>query len=104
MPIDEQFLNSLEMGTLDAVTHGAKSVLVWGFTPECVRLVTFMKVQGLDSLITGIVDHRTDVHGTCVESVQVCSPELIPSLKVDVLVIAVNENKGRSPQRILSHR
>ena len=52
-----------------------------------------MKLQGLDSLITGIVDHRTDVHGTCVESVQVCSPELIPSLKVDALVIAVNEDK-----------
>ena len=96
MAIDEEFLTSIENGILEAVVQGSRSVLIWGFTPECLRLVKFMRDQGVDSLISGIVDHRTEVHGVQVANVQVTPPEVIPSLTIDTLVIATNQGKERA--------
>ena len=96
MAIDEEFLTSIENGILEAVAQGSKSVLIWGFTPECLRLVKFMRDQGVDSLISGIVDQRTDTHGVQVGNVRVTPPEVIPSLAMDTLIIASNQGKERA--------
>jgi hypothetical protein len=91
--VNEEFLAKIWNGTLEALTEGSKSVLIWGFTPECISLVSRMKDHGADALISGIVDPRKVVQGHRVADLRVSSPELIPSLEMDTLVIAVDQDK-----------
>ena len=93
MDFDEGFLTSIWNKTLEALAQGAKSILIWGFTPECLSFVSRMKDHGVDLLVSGIVDPRTEVQGIQVGNIRVSSPELIPSLSVDTLVIAVDQGK-----------
>ena len=96
MAIDGEFSTSIENGILEAVAQGSRFVVIWGFTPECLRLVKFMRDQGLDSLLKGIVDQRADLHGVQVANIEVTPPEVIPSLTIDTLVIASNHGKERA--------
>lgn len=93
MAVDEEFLTSIWNRTLEAIAQGSKSVLIWGFTPECLGLVSRMKDHGVGPLVSGIVDPRREVQGIQVGNVRVSSPELIRSLSVDTLVIAVDQDK-----------
>lgn len=93
MDFDEEFLTSIWNRTLEAIAQGAKSILIWGFTPESLGFVRRMNDHGVGLLVSGIVDPRTDVQGIQVGNVRVSSPELIPSLSVDTLVIAINQGK-----------
>jgi len=93
MSVDERFLDSLWDKTLEAVAKGNRSILIWGFTPECLSLLRRMEESGFDALVSGIVDPRRNIQGVQVGKIKVYDPAAISSMSVDTLIIAEDRDK-----------
>lgn len=84
---------ALKEKVLDKIIKGKRSLVVWGFTPECVRLMTELHAMGLLDRVTGIIDSDTLKQGQQIFHFVILSPQEIDKFPLDVLVIASDEQK-----------
>lgn len=90
---DDRFLEALWSQTVDAVTKGARALVLWGFSEVAVELVHRLDERGLLNAVTGIVDGDPSVQGTRLKHLSVISPSAVKALDLDTLVVTVDAQK-----------
>ncbi len=84
---------ALKEKVLEKILQGRKQLVVWGFTPTCVQLLSELRSLGLLDRVVGVVDSDSHKHGQTIHHLNVSAPDEIVNLSLDVLVIASDEDK-----------
>ena len=88
----QEFVDKLWEQIISA-SKDKKSILFWGFNETAIELVNRMDKHGLSNQISGIIDSRTEIEGRKVGNFQVLTPDSLPELKLDILVITSDSDK-----------
>ena len=89
---DEEKYQRVKNEILESIT-GTSKILFWGFTPDCIRLISDLHSMGLSHYIEGITDHNPSRKGLKIYNLEVMSPEKIQHLKFDLVVIMYDLEK-----------
>lgn len=84
---------ALKEKVLEKVLEGKKQLVIWGFTPNCVQLLSEFQSMGLLDRIAGVIDSDIRRQRQVIHHLTVAAPDEIGDLPLDVLVIASNEDK-----------
>lgn len=87
------FVMSLINQTIEAISKGRRHVVIWGATVEGLQVLSYLVQNGFSSYISGFVDQRRSVQGQEFSGHKVISPEYLPNLKIDTLVVASDRHK-----------
>jgi O-methyltransferase len=91
--MNKEFCDDILSQIVEQVTAGKRRLLVWGFTDDAIYLLAQLKQRGLMECIVAIVDANPMLQGFLVQGLRVLTPSEIPSIDVDVLVVAVDAEK-----------
>lgn len=84
---------ALREKVLNKIIEGRKQLLVWGYTPACVQLLTELNTMGVLDWVSGIIDSDACKQGQMIFHLAVFPPQEISKLPLDVLVIASDDEK-----------
>lgn len=84
---------ALKEKVLEKILEGRKQLVVWGFTPVCVQLLSELQSMGLLDRVVGVIDSDIRRQGQVVHRLTVAAPDEIGNFPLDVLVIVSDENK-----------
>lgn len=99
----QAFYTALKEKVLEKIIEGKKRLVLWGFNPTCVRLLTELSSFGLLDRVSGIVDADTRRQGQTVHHLTIVSPKESKSLSLDVLVITSDDEKEEDLQRFVQN-
>lgn len=84
---------ALKEKALEKILEGKKQLVIWGFTPVCVQLLSELQSMGLLDRVVGVIDSDIRRQGQAIHHLAVATPSEIGNLPLDVLVIASDEDK-----------
>jgi hypothetical protein len=87
------FYTALKEKVIDKIRDGKKHIVIWGFTSTSIKLVADLNYLGLLNRVTGIIDSNSQKSVSKIFNVRIWKPQHISSLKMDVLVLASDEDK-----------
>jgi O-methyltransferase len=91
---NQEFCHSICQQVVSAVASGKRHIVLWGFTEECVTIMSQLKSLGiLDSCVSGIIDSSADKVGVTLFGHTVSAPQEIGRMQVDVLVVTSDQHK-----------
>lgn len=97
------FYADLRDKMLAAVSNGRHRLVLWGFTPACIRLLTDLKQAGLlERCVAGVIDSNPDLTGTPIFHYAIQPPEAIAALEMDTLVVVVDADKEAILRRFIA--
>lgn len=95
------FYTALKEKTLDKILEGKKQLVLWGFNPTCVQLLSELNTFGLLNRISGVVDADTRRQGQTVYHLTVVPPQESVKFSLDLLVITTDEEKEESLKQFI---
>lgn len=90
----DKFQSDLRKMLLNAISSGSQRILIWGFNPECVDLLSWMYSQGLLRHLAAIVSTNENLAGQShFNEIPIIQPECIHRMSFDTLLVTSDEDK-----------
>lgn len=79
--------------TLAAISQGRKRLVVWGIQTTGLEFLSVLNSLGFLSLVSAIIDHRSETHGREFLGLTVMAPDQIRTIDLDTVVITSDKDK-----------
>jgi O-methyltransferase len=88
-----EFGEQLKARVLDSISRGRTHLVLWGFNPNCIRLVADLHALGLGHCVMGILDSNSRNHGGQCFGHRISPPDGMHCIQMDALVIVEDSKK-----------
>lgn len=93
MASPDEIVNELINETLNAISQGSRKLVLWGIDVTGLKVLSTLNSDGFLPLVSALIDHRKAIQGQTILGLKVTSPEQLPDVEIDTLIVTSDKDK-----------